>query len=142
MSHCQCESRTDFGSKPYVTNVMRKAEENTDYRRALWTGCHVQMTIMCIPVGSDIGLEIHPDTDQIIRVERGMALVKMGAYENRMESQTKIFVGDAVFVPAGIWHNVINIGRMPLKLSTVYAPPHHPAGTVHHTRKDAEKAHY
>lgn len=142
MSHCQCESRTDFGPKPYVTNVMRKAEENTDYRRALWTGCHVQMTIMSIPVGSDIGLEIHPDTDQIIRVERGMALVKMGECEKRMDSQAKIFVGDAVFVPAGTWHNVINIGRTPLKLSTVYSPPHHPAGTVHRTKQDAEKAHY
>lgn len=133
MNHTSC---------PYVSNVAQQAARNTDFRTTLWTGCYVQMTLMCIPVCSDIGLEVHEDTDQMIRIEHGIALVKMGNCENRLDFQVRVCKGDTVFVPAGTWHNVINIGRMPLKMSSVYAPPHHPAGTVHHTKEDAEKAHY
>ncbi len=135
-------AQTDFGPKPYVTNVAQKAMKNTNYRTALWTGCYAQMTLMCIPVCSDIGLEIHEDTDQFIRIEQGMAMVKMGECKSRLDFQAKACMGDTVFVPAGTWHNVINIGKIPLKVSAVYAPPHHPAGTVQHTREDAERAHY
>ena len=136
------ETQTDFGPCPYVTNVAHMAMQNSNFRTALWTGCYAQMTLMCIPVCSDIGLEIHEDTEQFIRIEQGMAMVKMGECEKRLDFRMKACEGDTVFVPAGMWHNIINIGNVPLKLSSAYAPPHHPAGTVHHMKKDSEKAHY
>lgn len=134
--------QTDWKPKPCIVNVLQKAMQNTNYRTTLWTGEYAQMTLMCIPVCSDIGLEIHKDTDQIIRIEQGMAMVKMGACESRLDFQEKVCVGDTIFVPAGTWHNVINIGRIPLKVSAIYAPPHHPVGTVHCTKEDAEAAEY
>ncbi|MGN0481641.1 MAG: cupin domain-containing protein [Lachnospiraceae bacterium] len=142
MNSCYFGSQPDMGPRPYVTNVPQKARQNTNYRSTLWTGCNAQMTLMCIMPGSDIGLENHKDTDQFVRVEQGMGLVKMGACEDRPEFQARVVMGDTIFVPAGTFHNVINIGKIPLKLSSVYAPPHHPAGTVHHTKKDSEKEDY
>lgn len=129
-------------AKPYVVNVCQKAAQNTNYRTEIWTGCYAQMTLMCIPVCSDIGLEIHEDTDQLIRIEQGLALVKMGNCKERLDFQKEVCEGDTIFVPAGTWHNVINIGKMPLKVSVVYAPPHHPAGTVHRTKEEAEHTQY
>lgn len=122
----------DYGPNPYVANIERMTMQNENFRTAVWTGCHMQMTLMCIPPCSEIGLENHEDTDQFIRVEQGRAVVKIGRFEETM------CTGDAVFVPAGTWHNIINIGRGSLKVSSVYAPPKHPRGTVHHTKEDAE----
>lgn len=137
MNHFCQKSQRDFGPEPYVTNVTRQAVQNTNFRTALWTGCHAQMTLMYIPVCEDIGVEIHEETEQIIRVEQGMALVIMGICKDAPDFQVKACTGDTIFVPAGTWHNIINIGNIPLKLSSVYAPPHHPTGTVHPTKKDA-----
>jgi mannose-6-phosphate isomerase-like protein (cupin superfamily) len=123
----------DFGPEPYVVDVEQMAEDNQNFREALWTGIYLQMTLMSIPTGGEIGLEIHQDTDQLIRVEHGNAIVKMGKSEEWLDAQISMRKGDAVFVPAGTWHNVINIGREPLKVSSVYAPPHHPRGTLQPT---------
>ena len=136
------ENQRNRKAEPLVVNMPQRAVENTNYRTEIWTGCYGQMTLMSIPVCSDIGLEIHEDTDQMIRVEQGMGLVKMGGCEDCTDFQKRVCRGDTVFVPAGTWHNVINIGNIPLKLSSVYAPPHHPAGTVHRTKEEAEQAHY
>lgn len=130
--------KTDFGPEPYVTNVPQKAMKNFNFRTALWTGNNMQMTLMCIPVCADIGDEVHEDTDQIIRIEQGMALVKMGENKCHMDFQVEACKGDTIFVPTGTWHNIVNIGKIPLKLSTIYAPPHHPMGTVHRTKADAQ----
>lgn len=130
--------QSDFGPGPYVTNVPRVSMENTYFRTSLWTGCNAQMTLMCIPAGEDIGIEIHEDTDQIIRVERGFALVRIGECKHSVNYEKKLCSGDTIFVPAGVWHNIINIGNLPLKLSSIYAPPHHPWGTIHHTKDDAQ----
>lgn len=128
----------DCGPNPFVANVKMIAEENDKFRVAIWTGGCVQMTLMCIEPHDDIGMEVHEDTDQIIRVECGRAMVKMGKSPRRLECCKCIEEGDVVFVPAGTWHDIINTEDTPLKLSSVYAPPHHPRGTVHCTKADAE----
>jgi mannose-6-phosphate isomerase-like protein (cupin superfamily) len=134
-----CNSPTDFGADPYVANVAYMAAQNPNFRTALWTGAHLQMTLMSIPPCGEIGLEIHDDTDQLIRIEQGTAVVKMGACREHPDIAQRLTAGDTVFVPAGTWHNVKNTGRFPLKVSSVYAPPHHPHGTVQKTREDTEE---
>ncbi len=134
--------QTDNGLNPYVTNIEQVAMQNQNFRTAIWTGCHLQMTIMCIPPCGEIGLEVHTDTDQFIRVEHGKAIVKMGRCKNQLDFQQNMCKGDAAFIPAGTWHNVVNIGRNPLKVSSIYAPPNHPRGTVHRTKEDAQREEY
>lgn len=138
MERCRDIGKFDHGPKPFTANIMRRARQNQNFRAALWTGCHLQMTLMSISVGCDIGVEIHPETDQMIRVEEGQALVCMGSSKNSLDIQHTLCTGEAVFVPCGTWHNVINTGNCPLKLSSVYAPPNHLRGTVHRTKADAE----
>ena len=130
---------SDMGPEPYVTDVDRMAVLNKDYRNALWTGNHLQMALMTIPPGGEIGPENHPDTDQFIRVEQGRGIAAMGSDRNMTDLRQYVRIGDVVFVPAGTWHNIINIGNTPLKLYSIYAPPQHPFGTVHKTRKEAEQ---
>ena len=132
-----CE--TDHGPKPFVTNIMRVARQNQNFRTAFWTGCHLQMTLMTIVPCGEIGVEMHPDTDQFIRIEEGQALVRMGGCRENLDFQCRLRAGDAIFVPSGTWHNVINTGNCPLKLSSIYAPPQHPRGTIHRTKAEAEK---
>lgn len=136
-TECGCE--TDHGPKPYAANIMHTARQNHNFRTAFWSGCHLQMTLMCIPVCGDIGAEMHSDTDQFIRVEEGQAIVRMGTCKDKLDFHYRLGVGDAVFVPSGTWHNVSNTGNCPLKLSSLYAPPKHPRGTIHHTKADAEE---
>lgn len=102
------------------------------------------MTLMSIRVGGDIGLEMHPHLDQFIRVESGHGFVKMGDRENNLTYRQNINGDYAVVVPAGTWHNIINIGNTPLKLYSIYAPPQHPFGTVQETKEIAEmsEGHY
>lgn len=131
---------TDHGGNPYAVHVMRTARQNQNFRATLWTGGHLQMTIMHIPPCGEVGLEMHPETDQFIRVEEGQAHVCMGKCKEKLDIQCHLGVGEAVFVPCGTWHNVCNAEACALKLSTIYAPPHHPKGTIHRTKADAEKA--
>lgn len=132
-----CSALTDHGPDPYVANIPQITLQNSNFRTAVWTGRYFQMTLMCIPPRKEIGLEIHSDTDQFIRIEQGNAIVQMGQCKNRLDFQKSMHTGDAVLVPAGTWHNVLNAGRTPLKVSVLYAPPHHPRGTVHPTKADA-----
>ena len=134
--------QTDAGPEPYVTNTERAAMQNQNFRTAVWTGCHLQMTLMSIPPCGEIGLEIHEDTDQLLRIERGCAVVKMGKCKNHPDVKEKVYRGDSIFIPAGTWHNIINMGRDTLKISSVYAPPNHPKGTVHTTKAEAEREEY
>ncbi len=134
------EDAVDCGPKPFLVNIDKAAKQNQNYRRELWTGSYLQATVMSIPCSGDIGLELHTDVDQFIRVEDGMGLVEMGRSPKELEFRQKVDGRYAVFVPAGTWHNVTNIGNRPLKLYTIYAPPHHPKGTVHPTKETAEQA--
>jgi mannose-6-phosphate isomerase-like protein (cupin superfamily) len=128
----------DLGGEAVVVNIERLTEGNSNYRTALWTGKYLQVTLMSIPVGGEVGLEVHPATDQFLRIESGCALVQMGCNQNCLSEQRRATESDAICVPAGTWHNISNVGRVPLKLYSIYAPPHHPFGTVQATREDAE----
>lgn len=130
----------DNGPNPYVVNINEATKQNNNFRTALWTGKHLQVTLMSIPVGGEIGLEIHPVTDQFLRIEDGQGLVKMGDRKDRLYFQEKLNDDSAIMIPAGTWHNIINTGNKPLKLYSIYAPPHHPFGTIHKTKAEAEAA--
>ena len=142
MDYIHYTRQTDYGQKPYVVNVEQMSLQNRYFRSTVWTGRQLQMTVMCIPPCGEIGLEIHEETDQFIRVEQGCAVVKMGECKRQLDFQQNMCRGDAVFVPAGTWHNVVNTGRIPLKVSVIYAPPNHPQGTIHISRADADREEY
>ncbi len=130
----------DYGPEPFAINIEKAAETNDTFRTALWTGNYLQVTLMSINVGEDIGLENHPDLDQFIRIEEGQGLVKMGDRKDRLDFQERVRDDYAVIIPAGKWHNLINTGDKPLKLYSIYSPPQHPHSTVHKTKADAEAA--
>lgn len=130
----------DYGPEPFAINIDEATKQNHTFRTALWTGNHLQVTLMSIPVGGEIGLEIHPKTDQFIRIEDGRGVVKMGHKKECLDYQKKVYNDFAFIVPAGTWHNLINTGNKPIKLYSIYAPPQHPHGTVHVTKADAEES--
>lgn len=120
----------------YVGSLEKQTLENTYFRQVLFTGKHTQLVVMCLGTGEEIGDEVHPNVDQFFRIEQGDARFVF----NETEART-VRDGDAVVVPAGTFHNVINTSKtMPLKLYTLYSPPNHPAGTVHKTKAEAEAA--
>ena len=131
----------DYGSQPFVVNIEQATKQNNTFRTALWTGKHLQLTLMSIEPGEDIGLEVHPNIDQFIRIEEGQGVVKMGDSKHNLDFQRKVYDDYAIFIPAGTWHNLINTGKKPIKLYSIYAPPEHPYGTIHETKKDAEENH-
>ncbi|MEG1448115.1 MAG: cupin domain-containing protein [Oscillospiraceae bacterium] len=120
----------DYGPNPFVVDIDKVADANNNFRLALWTGQNLQVVLMSIKVGEEIGLEVHPDVDQFIYIEEGEGIVKMGMSKDKMDYQQKVDDDFAIMVPAGKWHNIINVGDEPLKLFTIYAPPEHPFGTV------------
>ncbi len=128
----------DHGKQPFVLNIHQAATQNNTFRTAIWTGDNLQVTLMSIGVGEDIGLEVHPDVDQFLRIEEGQGLVQMGVNQNQLNYVRNVYGESAIMVPAGVWHNLTNTGNVPLKLYTVYAPPEHPFGTVHRTKADEE----
>lgn len=130
----------DYGKQPFVVDLEDFTKSNNNFRTAVWTGEKLQMTLMSIEVGGDIGGEIHPENDQFLRIEAGKALVKMGESEDNITFEQEAEDDFGIFIPVGKWHNVINIGDEPLKLYSIYAPAHHPFGTVHATRAEADEA--
>ena len=129
----------DYGCEPFIFNIHHATCMNENFRTTLWTGCNLQLTLMSIPVRGDIGVEMHADVDQFIRIESGRAKVYMGTCRNDLREVACVDGNYAIFIPAGTWHNIVNVGDCPLKLYSLYAPPHHPFGTVHSTKKDAEQ---
>lgn len=129
----------DYGPKPFAVDIEEAAKQNNNYRIALWTGKYLQVTLMSINVGEDIGLEVHPNLDQFIRIEEGQGLLQMGDSKDRLDFQRRVEADYAFVIPAGTWHNLINTGNRPIKLYSIYAPPQHPFGTVHRTKRDANE---
>ena len=128
----------DYGPEPFVFNIRHASIINENFRTALWTGNELQLTLMSIPVGEDIGVEMHADVDQFIGIEHGFAKVYFGNRENALREMGNINENYAILIPAGTWHNIVNIGNRPLKLYSIYAPPQHPYGTIHPSKEDAE----
>ena len=121
----------------YHTPIEKQSLVNNNFREVLFTGKHAQLVLMSLKPGEEIGNEVHPKVDQFFRIEQGEAdfVVDNGKQKHNAKD------GDAVIVPAGTWHNVINVSpTKPLKLYTIYSPPNHPDGTVHKTKADAENA--
>jgi len=126
----------DYGAEPLVINIDAATVSNENFRLSLWTGSLLQVTVMSIPVGGEIGLEQHPETDQFLRIEEGQGRVFMGDTESSLTYIRDVEADFAVFVPAGKWHNLVNTGDEPLKLYSIYAPVEHPHSTVHKTPED------
>lgn len=118
----------------FAEDIKKLTKENTYFRKVLHTGQHSQIVAMSIPVGGDIGEEVHPNTDQILFFVDGEGEAIINDETKRVEEH------DVVFVPAGTRHNFKNIGDEDLKLFTIYSPSEHPKGTIHKTKEEAEKA--
>ncbi|HOA20406.1 MAG TPA: cupin domain-containing protein [Sedimentibacter sp.] len=134
------EEIKDYGKEPYVVNINEITKQNNNYRSALWTGDHLQLTLMSIPVGGDIGLEVHPNADQFLRIEEGQGTVTMGDSKDNLTYRENVYDDYAIFIPMGKWHNVVNTGRIPLKMYSIYAPPLHPKGVIQKTKEEAHAA--
>lgn len=130
----------DYGPRPFVVDIKEASKQNDTFRTALWTGSHFQVTLMSLNPGEDIGLEIHPDVDQFLRIEQGQGTVRMGKSKDNLNFQRNVRENSAILIPAGTWHNLTNTGDIPLKLYSIYAPPNHPFGTVHGTKGEAMAA--
>jgi mannose-6-phosphate isomerase-like protein (cupin superfamily) len=114
-----------------VNDIEDMTEQNSDFRRVLYTGKQLQLVLMAIQPGEEIGEEVHPDRDQFFRIEDGKGEVSIDGHTTRIESDS------AILVPAGARHNIRNTGKEPLKLYTLYGPPEHADGTVHVTKAEA-----
>jgi mannose-6-phosphate isomerase-like protein (cupin superfamily) len=130
----------DQGKQPWVVDIEEATLENTSFRVARWTGESLQMTLMSLKAGEEIGLEKHDGMDQFIRIEGGTARVLMGRAQDDLTFDREVSGDWAIFIPGGYWHNLINTGSGDLKLYSIYSPPEHPAGTVHLTPEDAAAA--
>ena len=118
--------------KGYFGNIEELTEENTDFRRVLYSGSKLQLVLMAVPPGDELGGEIHSDTDQFFRIEDGKGMIVVDGVTH------KVAEGDGVVVPAGAHHNVICTGQDPLRLYTIYGPPHHRDGLVQKTKAEAD----
>ena len=120
----------------YVSPIEKATLENNYFRQVLFTGKYAQLVVMCLQPSEEIGNEVHPNVDQFFRIEQGEARFVFNGEEEHLVGD-----GEAVVVPAGTYHNVINTSAAcPLRLYTIYSPPQHPDGTVHKTKAEAEAA--
>lgn len=127
----------DNGPRPNAFDIEAATTANDTYRTVAWTGKYLQVTLMSIPVGESIGLEVHPETDQFLRLDRGRGRCVMGPAQDELTFEQAVGDGWSIQVPAGTWHDVINVGDEPMRLYAVYAPTHHAQGIVQRTASDA-----
>jgi mannose-6-phosphate isomerase-like protein (cupin superfamily) len=124
----------------WVGDIAALTNDNDTFRTVLWTGGHLQLTVMRLDTGEEVGLEMHDHLDQFIRVESGSARVTLGSSADEVEITHDIADDWAMIIPAGTWHNVVNNGIEQLRLYSLYAPAEHPPETVHRTKADADAA--
>lgn len=129
----------DMGAVPLVIDIDQATRDNTNFRTAAWTADDLQLTLMDIPVGGDVGKEIHFGVDQFLRVESGKAKVYFGDADGNLRLAGVAQEGSAILVPSGTWHNIVNDSpKQVLELYSIYGPQQHPQGTVHPTQADGE----
>jgi mannose-6-phosphate isomerase-like protein (cupin superfamily) len=128
----------DLGPQPQSFDLEQATRDNDKFRAVVWSGRYLQLTLMSIPAGGDIGLEMHPDTDQFLRLDAGRGRVEMGPAKERLTSKQEVGDGWCALIPAGTWHNVTNIGAEPMQVYAIYAPAHHKPGKIHDTAAAAE----
>jgi mannose-6-phosphate isomerase-like protein (cupin superfamily) len=138
----QSETGANKGGQPWVINIEQATINNPNYRNTQWTGQFMQMVLMSLKPGEEIDLEMHDDVDQFIRIEQGEARVRMGKSQKDLSFDEMVSDDWAVFIPAGYYHHVRNIGDTELKLYSIYAPKEHAAGTVHKTYQEAKEDHH
>jgi mannose-6-phosphate isomerase-like protein (cupin superfamily) len=124
----------------WTADIEAATVANTTFRTVLFTGTHLQLTVMSLAAGQSIGWEMHDHLDQFLRVEQGSGTLKLGRSADEVAEEHPVADDWAIIIPAGTWHDVVNTGDGPLKLYSVYGPPDHPPGTVHETKADAEAA--
>jgi mannose-6-phosphate isomerase-like protein (cupin superfamily) len=124
----------------WVGNIEKTTLGNKNFRTVVFTGKHTQLTVMSIEVGGEIGREVHPHLDQFLRVEQGKGRLELGPTEENIAETYDVSDDWAMIIPAGTWHNVVNVGNDELKVYSLYSPPEHPDGTVHRTKADADAA--
>jgi mannose-6-phosphate isomerase-like protein (cupin superfamily) len=124
----------------WIDNIEKLTLDNTDFRRVVHTGTHAQVVLMSVAPGDEVGWEIHPDNDQFFRLEQGHLRLDLGVTEDAVDESHDAVDAWAMVIPAGTWHNLVNLGTEALKLYTIYSPPHHPVGTVHATKAAADAA--
>ena len=120
--------------KGFIGDIEDRTEHNQDFRHVLYTGPNLQLVLMSLKPGEEIGDEVHEHTDQFFRVEEGKGEVLIDGRATRIESDM------AIIVPAGARHNIRNTGHKPLQMYTLYAPPQHEDGTVHRTKAEADRS--
>jgi mannose-6-phosphate isomerase-like protein (cupin superfamily) len=131
----------DMGGNPWVLDIEDATLDNSNYRHVQWTGEFMQMVLMSLKPGEIIDLEMHAEIDQFIRIEQGEARVLMGESSDNLTFDERVSDDWAVFIPAGYWHEVRNIGNNDLKLYTIYSPAEHPDGTLNRTYEEAVEYH-
>ena len=122
----------------WLDDITKRTLDNTNFRTVAYTGEHAQLTLMRLGPGEEIGWERHGHLDQFLRLEQGHARVDLGTTEDAVEETHEVRDDWAFIVPAGVWHNVVNVGDDDVKLYSLYSPPEHPDGTVHRTKADAD----
>ncbi len=122
----------------WVDDIEELTVDNTNFRTVVYTGAHSQLTVMSVPPGGEVGWEAHSQLDQFLRLEQGKARLDFGESSDAVDESHEIEDDWALIVPAGVWHNVVNIGEKDVKLYSIYSPPEHPDGTVHRTKAEAD----
>ena len=117
----------------YLDDIEEKTLNNSNFREVLYTGKYMQLVVMCLKPGEDIGEEVHEKVDQFFRIEQGEAKVKIDSEESVLKEDM------VVIIPAGSLHNIVNVSDVDLKLYTIYTPPNHPDGTVHKDKAEADE---
>ncbi|WP_447952775.1 cupin domain-containing protein [Sphingopyxis chilensis] len=128
---------SDIGPRPQAFDLEQVTRENRNYRTVAWSGRYLQVTLMSIAPGHDIGLEMHPDTDQFLRLDAGRGRAQIGPAKDQLSFDVEVSDGWCMMIPAGSWHNVSNIGEEPMQIYAIYAPVHHKPGKIHRTSSEA-----
>lgn len=130
----------DNGPGPFVAGIDEAVKQNSNFRMTLWTGEFLQLTLMSINPGEDMGFDANPGLDQFIRIEEGSGILVIGDQKDNLDYQKNVSAQDTLIIPAGKWHNLVNSGKQPLKLYSICTQPQHPFGTIHATKAETKPA--